>query len=101
MNKVFNIGGYRIALSDVLYLKEYHFENPREYIGDKGKVWFPLCLFKEEWEGHKVHYDMLGGRYIMRGKKSHGLLIILNRHEIDIPYDEKFVKDWIEYKESL
>lgn len=101
MNKVIDISGFLIPLSSITYIVK-HEERKIEYIGDKGKMWFPMCLFKQEtWNGEPVFYTPMGNRYVVEdGYTVYMRLHLINGKYINALYDESIVNEWKQYKTS-
>lgn len=101
MNKVLDISGFLIPLSSITYIVKYE-ERKTEYIGDNGKIWFPMCLFKEEtWKGKPVFYTMMGNRYTVEdGYTAYMRFHLINGKDITALYDENIVNEWKQYKTS-
>lgn len=100
MNKVITIRGTSVSFDSIVCIGRYEYEN-LENIGNKGSIWFPLCLFKQEvWEGKPVVDGWCGGRYISHGFRKMMTLYLSNEKEINCDLDETIIADWKAYKEN-
>lgn len=99
MSKLIDIGGYLVCLDSIIAIKPYETDD-REWVGDRGRIWFPLCLFKKEYvDGYEVEHSLIG-RFITKGKRKRMLVFTTSELEIDIAYDESIIERWKKHKDG-